>query len=133
MRNSIDYKEGLKNMTKKLYRSRNGSIAGVCQGLANWSGVSVGVIRLIFIISAFFWGSTIFLYILLALLISKEPVSPRNNQSEARYRTYTYRTDNVNREAPRNSGSGIHNETLTDEIRRKKQKESDWDSKFHRY
>ncbi len=119
-------------MAKKLYRSRNGSIAGVCQGLADWSGISVGVVRLIFIISAFFWGSTIFLYILLALLISKEPVSSQRNRSDTQYKTYTYREDNFQKRTPKSSESGLHNETLTDEIRRKK-RESQWDSKFHRH
>ncbi len=60
-------------MAKQLYRSRKESLAGVCQGLADWSGISVGVIRLVFIIGFFAWGSTVVLYILLAIFLPKEP------------------------------------------------------------
>lgn len=36
---------------RKLYRSRNGLIFGVCQGLSNYTGISVGLIRFIAILS----------------------------------------------------------------------------------
>ncbi len=119
-------------MAKTLYRSRRGSIAGVCQGLADWSGISVGVIRLVFIITAFLWGATIWIYLLLSLIISKEPVEAQRAQAHENYRSYAYRESNFQeRQQPREQSSGLHNESLTDEIRRKK-KESDWDSKFHK-
>jgi phage shock protein PspC (stress-responsive transcriptional regulator) len=42
---------------KKLYRSSNGLIFGVCEGLSNYTGISVGLIRflaiLTFILSGF--------------------------------------------------------------------------------
>lgn len=42
----------------RLKRSRYGLIAGVCQGLSNWSGIPVGIIRIAaiasFILSGFF-------------------------------------------------------------------------------
>ncbi len=65
-------------MGKPLYRSRKESVAGVCQGLADWSGVSVGVIRLIFIIGIVIWGAALPIYILLAIFLPKEP---KHNES----------------------------------------------------
>ena len=56
---------------KKLYRSSNGIIFGVCEGLANYTGISVGVIRfltiLTFIFSGFFPIGII--YLLMAIFI----------------------------------------------------------------
>jgi len=56
---------------KKLYRSPNGIIFGVCEGLANYTGISVGVIRFLaiitFIISGFFPIGII--YLLMAIFI----------------------------------------------------------------
>jgi phage shock protein C len=50
----------------KLYRSPNGKIMGVCQGLSNWLRVDVGLVRLGFIISAFITGGVVF-FVYLAL------------------------------------------------------------------
>jgi phage shock protein C len=58
-----------------LYRDpANGRIAGVCAGLANYFGVSVGGIRLAAIILAFvFFGPVALGYILLAVLLPRRP------------------------------------------------------------
>ncbi|MDD3998166.1 MAG: PspC domain-containing protein, partial [Sphaerochaetaceae bacterium] len=54
---------------KKLYRSRNGKVFGVCQGFADWRELPVDIIRLIVIVAilttGFFPGVVI--YALLAL------------------------------------------------------------------
>ncbi len=182
-------------MGKPLYRSRKESIAGVCQGLADWSGISVGVIRLIFIIGIVIWGVALPIYILLAIFLPKEPKQhesvfeesyENHNKDETIHdgfrdlRTGVQRfTNSVKREVvdafqqefknhehPSNKGNdeakfyGDENsantkpsETINEEVERlkrkygtaksddindnlasearQKQKESDWDSKFH--
>ncbi len=65
---------------KRLYRSRNGIIWGVCQGLADWLEVSVGIVRticiVILVLSGFFPLAAI--YALVALLIPVEPATHKS-------------------------------------------------------
>ena len=62
-------------MSNRLYRSRDRVIAGVCGGIAEWLGVSTGIIRfitfLLFIFSVGIPVTTI--YILMAIFVPKEP------------------------------------------------------------
>lgn len=62
-------------MRNKLYRSRHGIIAGVCEGIADWLEVPVGIVRLItiflFVFSVGIPVGTI--YILMALFVPKAP------------------------------------------------------------
>ncbi len=64
---------------RKLYRSRNDMICGVCQGLANWLGMEVTVVRILFLVALFFAGSSIWIYILLAIIIPLEPTRDSHN------------------------------------------------------
>jgi phage shock protein PspC (stress-responsive transcriptional regulator) len=61
--------------SRRLYRSGNGIIWGVCQGFSDWSGISVGIVRTIcvvsFILSGFF--PVAFLYAAAALILPVEP------------------------------------------------------------
>lgn len=60
---------------KKLYKSRsNKKLAGVCGGLAEYFGISTTVVRFLFVF-AFFAGSgtSLLLYIALAIALDKEP------------------------------------------------------------
>ncbi|MCF7953162.1 MAG: PspC domain-containing protein [Spirochaetales bacterium] len=60
---------------KKLFRSRDGVIWGVCRGLAEWMDVPVGAMRLIwlavFVFSGFF--PIVAVYAIAALLMPVEP------------------------------------------------------------
>lgn len=57
----------------RLRRSNYGLIFGVCQGLSNYTGISVGLIRLITIITFICSGFAPIgiIYLLLALLVPK--------------------------------------------------------------
>ena len=56
-------------MEKKLHKSKNDKwIAGVCGGLAEYSGVSSGIIRLLVVLS----GVGIFAYPIAAIVIPAE-------------------------------------------------------------
>jgi len=58
---------------RKLYRSRDGAILGVCRGIAEWRGFPVDTVRLIFILLVIFGGMSLWIYFILALVIPAEP------------------------------------------------------------
>jgi len=52
--------------TKKLYRNPNQQmIAGVCTGLADYLGLDLSIVRLIFVLLFFFGGHGILLYVIM--------------------------------------------------------------------
>ena len=59
----------------KWYRSRRGLLFGVCQGLANWKQLSVGLVRLVVIVLCVFLRVVpVFLvYAALAIFLPVEP------------------------------------------------------------
>ncbi|PWN07574.1 PspC domain-containing protein [Rhodohalobacter mucosus] len=63
--------------SQKLYKSRTDSyISGVCGGLAKYLGISSTVIRVIFLAALFLgYGSFFLVYIALAIVMPKEPIS----------------------------------------------------------
>ena len=71
---------------KRLYRSRNGKIFGVCQGIADWRDLRVEYIRIILIMAFIFTGffPVGALYFLAALIIPMEPegYNSRSDRSE---------------------------------------------------
>ena len=73
----------------KWYRSRRGLIFGVCQGLADWKELSVGMLRLILIIVFLFTGGifVVIAYLALALALPIEP-SPESEDPEWKKRFF---------------------------------------------
>jgi phage shock protein C len=64
-------------MTKQLYRSsKNKVIGGVAGGLAEYFDVDPVIIRVIFVVSVFAWGLSLFVYIALWIFV------PYNNDDE---------------------------------------------------
>ncbi len=60
---------------KRLMKSRtNKKLAGVCGGLARYFGISSTVVRLIFVVSFFMYGTSILIYLGLAIAMPKEPI-----------------------------------------------------------
>ncbi|MFP5527501.1 PspC domain-containing protein [Peptococcus simiae] len=71
------YEVNASSRKKRLTRARKGAeIDGVCQGLANYFGWDVSLVRLCFFLPAILPGITMLsslgLYILLALILPKE-------------------------------------------------------------
>lgn len=64
----------------KLYRSRRDRwISGLLGGLGEYFGISTTALRILAIISIpFTGGTTIFIYLIAALVVSKEPYPPYN-------------------------------------------------------
>jgi phage shock protein C len=62
--------------SKKLYRSRNNRmIAGVCAGLAEFFGIDVTIVRLVFAAGALLgFGSFILVYLVMFVVVPEEPI-----------------------------------------------------------
>lgn len=60
--------------TKKLYRKTNDQmLAGVCAGLADYLGLDLAIVRLIFVLLFFFGGHGILIYVILWILMPVQP------------------------------------------------------------
>ena len=61
---------------KKFHRSSSQKmIAGVCGGLAEYFGLDVMIIRIIFVVAALVGSAGIWVYIILWLVLKEEPAS----------------------------------------------------------
>ncbi len=56
-------------MQKRLVKSTDKKLFGVCGGLGNYFDIDPTVIRIAFLVSFFFFGSGLLLYIILAIAI----------------------------------------------------------------
>ena len=64
----------IKMATKRLYRKTNEQmLAGVCAGLADYLGVDLAIVRLIFVLLFFFGGNGILIYVILWILMPLQP------------------------------------------------------------
>ncbi|NMB54741.1 MAG: PspC domain-containing protein [Leptolinea sp.] len=64
-------------MQNRLVRPENGRVlAGVCAGLANWIGIDVTLIRIIFLLFGFMTGMGVLVYIILWVVIPSSSESP---------------------------------------------------------
>jgi len=104
--------------TKKLYRSRDGKIFGICQGLADWKDLPVKPLRLIVAISII--ATSVFpgvlIYALMALIIPLEPSYSKRYSSDQESMRSWY--ENLKRKV----------ENMEDQIF---DKEADWDQRFN--
>ena len=127
-------------MTRRLYRSRNGEILGVCKGIAEWRDYPVDTIRLIVILIAIFTAIApcMIIYFILGLIL---PVNPYEDDSYDR--GYRAGQRDGRRDAKRSKNGKTYyytpepedfvntetkGESAEDYERRKK--ESDWDNRF---
>jgi phage shock protein C len=72
---------------RRLYRSRRGSIFGVCRGIAEYFGMSVFWTRFFAVLLLLFTGlwPTLFVYVALGFLLPLEPVEPIRSTSEQEF------------------------------------------------
>ncbi|WP_297904990.1 PspC domain-containing protein [uncultured Parabacteroides sp.] len=59
---------------KRLTRSNDGMIGGVCAGLAEYLGIDPTVVRVAWVLMVFFAGFGILLYIILWLIMPKQQI-----------------------------------------------------------
>lgn len=64
---------------KRLYRSRKRIIGGVCQGLADYFGIDVVVVRLIALFALFCFSAGFWVYIILWIAVPLEPAGSKSN------------------------------------------------------
>src|SRR5476649_1307276 len=63
-------------MEKKLYRDEHHKvIGGVCAGLADYFGIDVSIVRLVFVLTLILKGGGGLLYIILWIVLPKRPFS----------------------------------------------------------
>ena len=60
---------------KKLYKSNDKKICGVCGGIAEYFGVDPTIVRVIFALAVMFTGVGIFPYIIAAIIMDERPES----------------------------------------------------------
>ena len=61
------------NVNKRLLRTRDGLVAGVCGGVAQFFGLDTTLVRLVTLLLIFFGGLSIWVYIILWLIVPKAP------------------------------------------------------------
>lgn len=96
---------------RKLYRSRDGVLFGVCQGFADWRELPVGPVRLIVILIAMFTAVVPVLLIYFALAVFL-PLEPKKGNGDDRW------------DSRRPSDDGGRSNSGRD-------KEKDWDQRFY--
>jgi len=69
---------------RRLYRSRNGVVCGVCRGLSEYLDLSVGWLRFFLILILLFSGiwPIVIIYFIACLIMKPEPVLPLENESQ---------------------------------------------------
>lgn len=56
----------------KWVRAKDGAIFGVCKGLANALDIPIGITRLLWVLSVFFLGAGVWLYLILGISLPRE-------------------------------------------------------------
>ena len=71
-------------MNRRLYRCRhNRRLAGVAGGVAEFFDLDPTLVRLVWVVSIFFGGIGLFLYIAMAIIVPLEPISATDAAAEA--------------------------------------------------
>lgn len=76
-------------MNRRLYRSRKDQmISGVCAGIGNYLNIDPTIVRIVFLVALFSWGTGVLIYIVCSLVI---PIAPLDQES------YDYTVNEENR------------------------------------
>ena len=73
---------------KKLLKSNNRKICGVCGGIAEYFGIDPFIVRLIWGVLALAWGTSIPIYIILAFVMDSRSDYIEDSDAERHVRTY---------------------------------------------
>jgi len=60
------------NEPKRLIRSKEKMIAGVCTGLANYINIDPTIMRILFVLIAFAGGASLLVYIIMWIVMPEE-------------------------------------------------------------
>lgn len=75
-------------MNKKLYKSHDKKICGVCGGLAEFFGMDASMVRIGFTLAIFFAGVPLWIYFICALVMPNPPVDDFNTTNQNGYNQY---------------------------------------------
>jgi len=108
---------------RKLHRSGDGEILGVCKGIAEWRDLPVGMVRLVFVLLVLFAGMSIWVYFILALILPAEPECREDRYRKRRPRPYSDDNDiKADFEDLKDRVNKMENEEFD--------REKDWDNRF---
>ena len=57
---------------KRLYRSKEKMVAGVCSGLADYLNIDPTIIRILFVVIAFLGGASLLAYLIMWIIVPEE-------------------------------------------------------------
>ena len=57
---------------KRLYRSKEKMVAGVCSGLADYVNIDPTIIRILFVVIAFAGGASLLAYLIMWIIVPEE-------------------------------------------------------------
>ena len=64
-------------MKKRLYRTKTDrKLAGVCGGVAEYFNIDPTIVRVVWALLAFFYGTSILLYVIMAFVVPEKPDAP---------------------------------------------------------
>ncbi len=126
--------------SNRLYRSRNGMFFGVCQGIADWRDLPVGMLRLGVFIAFLFTGffPVGLIYLAAGILL---PLEPRNGEDNFYDRDFKGRREYRREERKRSRGFTVNDikeefDDLSSRVNRMEDdvvdKEKDWEDRFNK-
>ena len=65
----------MSNANRKLYRSNDRIISGVCGGLAEYFGLDVSMVRLAMLLLILFGALSLWVYIVMWIIVPNKPVN----------------------------------------------------------
>ena len=80
-------------INKKLYKSNNKKVCGVCGGIAEFFDIDPTIVRIIWAITAFTTGFGIFAYIVAAIILDENPESVHTERYSEDIYESSYDTD----------------------------------------
>ncbi|WP_029232577.1 MULTISPECIES: PspC domain-containing protein [unclassified Butyrivibrio] len=78
---------------KRLYKSADKKISGVCGGIAEYFGIDPAIVRIIWACTFLFTGAGLIAYIVAAIVMNENP-GYEEDHSEDRY-TYSYDSETI--------------------------------------
>jgi phage shock protein C len=57
---------------KRLYRSKEKMVAGVCSGLADYFNIDPTIMRILFVVIAFAGGASLLAYLIMWIIVPEE-------------------------------------------------------------
>ena len=74
-------------MKKRLYCSKTDKkLCGVCAGVADYFGIDPTIVRVIWALLAFFYGTSILLYVIMALVIDVDSEVREPSEKKEKYK-----------------------------------------------